>query len=72
MNMTEGVIWKQLIAFAMPLLVGNLFQQLYNTVDSVVVGNFIGSEALAVSLYLSIMGPRMIRNFTGRFIPAWH
>ena len=47
MNMTEGVIWKQLIAFAMPLLVGNLFQQLYNTVDSVVVGNFIGSEALA-------------------------
>lgn len=45
--MTEGVIWKQLLAFSMPLLVGNLFQQLYNTVDSVVVGNFIGSEALA-------------------------
>lgn len=45
--MTEGAIWKQLLAFSMPLLVGNLFQQLYNTVDSVVVGNFIGSEALA-------------------------
>lgn len=45
--MTEGVIWKQLLAFSMPLLVGNLFQQLYNTVDSVVVGNYIGSEALA-------------------------
>lgn len=45
--MTEGVIWKQLIAFSIPLLVGNLFQQLYNTVDSIVVGNFIGSEALA-------------------------
>lgn len=45
--MTEGVIWKQLIVFSIPLLVGNLFQQLYNTVDSVVVGNFIGSEALA-------------------------
>ena len=45
--MTEGVIWKQLIAFSLPLLVGNLFQQLYNTVDSVVVGNFIGSDALA-------------------------
>ncbi len=45
--MTEGVIWKQLLAFSMPLLVGNLFQQLYNTVDSVVVGNFIGSDALA-------------------------
>lgn len=45
--MTEGVIWKQLLAFSMPLLVGNLFQQLYNTVDSVVVGNYIGSQALA-------------------------
>lgn len=45
--MTEGVIWKQLIAFSIPLLVGNLFQQLYNTVDSVVVGNFIGKGALA-------------------------
>lgn len=45
--MTEGVIWKQLLAFSMPLLIGNLFQQLYNTVDSVVVGNFIGSGALA-------------------------
>jgi len=45
--MTEGVIWKQLLTFSLPLLVGNLFQQLYNTVDSVVVGNFIGSDALA-------------------------
>lgn len=45
--MTEGVIWKQLIAFSIPLLIGNIFQQLYNTVDSIVVGNYIGSEALA-------------------------
>ena len=45
--MTEGIIWKQLLAFSLPLLAGNLFQQLYNTVDSVVVGNFIGSDALA-------------------------
>ncbi len=45
--MTEGVIWKQILAFSIPLLIGNLFQQLYNTVDSIVVGNFIGSEALA-------------------------
>lgn len=45
--MTEGVIWKQLIRFSVPLLLGNLFQQLYNTVDSVVVGNYIGSQALA-------------------------
>lgn len=45
--MTEGVIWKQFLVFSIPLLIGNLFQQLYNTVDSVVVGNFIGRNALA-------------------------
>lgn len=45
--MTEGVIWKQMVIFSIPLLIGNLFQQLYNTVDSIVVGQFIGREALA-------------------------
>lgn len=45
--MTEGSISKQLIYFALPLLLGNLFQQLYNTVDSVIVGTYIGSNALA-------------------------
>jgi len=47
MDMTQGVIWKQLIMFAVPLLIGQLFQQLYSTVDSVVVGRFVGKEALA-------------------------
>ena len=45
--MTEGNIWKQLVFFALPLLVGNLFQQFYNTVDSIVVGNFVSTQALA-------------------------
>ncbi|GAA0791799.1 MATE family efflux transporter [Faecalicatena orotica] len=45
--MTEGSIWKKLLFFAVPLILGNLFQQLYNTVDSIIVGNYIGSEALA-------------------------
>ncbi|MEA4988504.1 MAG: MATE family efflux transporter [Anaerovorax sp.] len=45
--MTKGVIWKQLLLFSFPLILGNLFQQLYNMVDSIVVGNFIGSHALA-------------------------
>lgn len=45
--MTQGVIWKQLVLFSIPLLLGNLFQQLYNTVDSIVVGNYIGGNALA-------------------------
>ncbi len=45
--MTEGVIWKEILLFSIPLLLGNLFQQLYNAVDSVVVGNDIGAQALA-------------------------
>ena len=46
-NITEGVIWKGILRFAAPLLLGNLFQQLYNMVDSVIVGNFVGTGALA-------------------------
>lgn len=46
-TLTEGCIWKQLVAFAFPRFVGNLFQQLYNTADSLIVGNFLGSNALA-------------------------
>ncbi len=45
--MTEGVIWKHLAEFALPMAVGLLFQQLYNTVDTIVVGRFVGKEALA-------------------------
>lgn len=45
--MTEGPIWKKIITFAIPLFLGNLFQQLYNTADSLIVGNFLGSDALA-------------------------
>ena len=46
-RLTEGSIWRKIIGFAIPLFLGNLFQQLYNTADSLIVGNFIGSEALA-------------------------
>lgn len=46
-DMTSGPIAKQLILFAVPLLLGNFFQLLYNTVDILVVGNFVGKEALA-------------------------
>lgn len=43
----SGVIWKQLLVFFFPIVVGTLFQQLYNTVDAVIVGRFVGKEALA-------------------------
>lgn len=46
-DMTEGVIWKQLLLFALPIFLSNLFQQLYNVTDSIIVGQFVGSNALA-------------------------
>lgn len=46
-RMTNGPITKRMILFALPMMAGNLFQQLYNTVDSLIVGNFLGSSALA-------------------------
>ena len=45
--MTEGNIWKQIILFSIPLILGNLMQQLYNTADMIIVGQFVGSNALA-------------------------
>ena len=45
--MTSGTIWKEILLFSIPLILGNLFQQLYNIVDSIIVGNVVGSSALA-------------------------
>ncbi len=47
MNMTTGSPVKHILVFALPLFIGNVFQQLYNMVDSIIVGNFVGSNALA-------------------------
>ena len=46
-KLLNGSIWKGIVSFAIPLFLGNLFQQLYNTADSLIVGNFLGSDALA-------------------------
>lgn len=46
-QITEGVIWKQLLSFFFPILLGTFFQQMYNTVDTVIVGRFVGTQALA-------------------------
>lgn len=46
-DMTTGSIWKCMVSFAIPVFIGHLFQQLYNTADSIIVGNFVGKEALA-------------------------
>ena len=46
-RMTEGSIAGKLVRFAVPLFIGNLFQQLYNTADALIVGNMLGNDALA-------------------------
>ncbi len=62
-DMTSGNILKILISFAFPLLIGNLFQQLYNTVDSYVVGNYVSKEAFAA---VGSVGP-IINTAIGTF-----
>ena len=46
-DMTQGEPWKQIVIFTIPMLIGNIAQQLYNTVDSIVVGKYVGDNALA-------------------------
>ena len=46
-DMTVGTPWKSIVMFSIPLLIGNIAQQLYNTVDSIVVGHYVGDNALA-------------------------
>ena len=64
-DMTEGSIAGHLTAFALPLLFGNVFQMLYNTVDSIVVGNFVGKEALAAISSTTMIVNIMIFFFNG-------
>lgn len=63
---TEGTIWKQLLFFFFPILFGTFFQQLYNTADAVIVGHFVGKEALAmVGGSSAILTNLLVGFFTG-------
>lgn len=64
-DMTEGNIIKQLLLFSWPLLVGNIFQQLYNTVNAIILGNYIGSEALASVGVFNPINSLLLGLFTG-------
>ncbi len=68
--MSEGNIWKQLTLFAIPLVLGNIFQQLYNAVDSMIVGNFVGKEALAAVTSSSPIINLLISFFMGLSVGA--
>ena len=46
-DMTVGKPWEKIVAFTIPMLIGNIAQQLYNTVDSIVIGKYVGDNALA-------------------------
>jgi putative efflux protein, MATE family len=64
-DMTEGTIWKQLLFFAFPLLLGNVIQQFYNTADSIVVGNFVGAAALGAVTSVTPAINTLIGFFSG-------
>lgn len=64
-DLTQGAIWKQMILFSLPILVGYLFQNLYNSVDSLVVGNFVGKSALAAVNACSPISNLLVGFFTG-------
>lgn len=65
-QITEGVIWKQLLIFFFPIAIGTLFQQLYNTVDAIIVGRCVGKQALAsVGGSAAVLSNFVIGFFTG-------
>jgi putative MATE family efflux protein len=68
--MTRGPIYKQIISFALPLFWGQLFQQLYNIVDSIVVGNYVGRDALAAVSSSSSFVQLLVGLFVGIFMGA--
>ena len=69
-SLTSGSISKSIILFAIPLFLGNLFQQLYNTADSLIVGNFLGSSALAAVSSSGNLIFLMVGFFNGIFVGA--
>lgn len=69
-DMTTGSIWKRMVSFAVPVFLGNLCQQLYNAVDSVIVGKFVGKQALAAVASSGNLIFMMTGFFMGLFIGA--
>ena len=67
LDLTEGVIWKKFLLFLLPIAIGTLFQQFYSTVDAVIVGQFVGADALAaVGGSAAVIVQLVVGIFTGR------
>ena len=69
-DMTSGNIPRLILEFALPLMIGNVFQMLYNTVDSIVVGNFVGTQALAAVSSTTMITNMSVFFFNGFSIGA--
>ena len=69
-DMTSGPILRQLVLFALPLMLGNVFQMLYNTVDSVIVGQFVSKQALAAIGSTTMITNMMVFFFNGFSVGA--
>ena len=69
-DMTSGSIVQQVIRFSLPLMLGNIFQMLYNTVDVIVVGNFVGKEALAAVGSTTVIVNMLVFFFNGFSVGA--
>ena len=69
-DMTSGPILRQLVLFALPLMLGNVFQMLYNTVDSIIVGQFVSKQALAAIGSTTMITNMMVFFFNGFSVGA--
>ena len=69
-DMTGGSVYRQLILFSLPLMLGNVFQMLYNTVDSIIVGNFVSKQALAAIGATAMITNMMVFFFNGFSVGA--
>ena len=69
-DMTSGPILRQLVLFALPLMLGNVFQMLYNTVDSIIVGNYVSKQALAAIGSTTMITNMMVFFFNGFSVGA--
>ncbi|MDY5845252.1 MAG: MATE family efflux transporter [Bariatricus sp.] len=69
-RMTDGPIWKRIVLFAIPLFWGHLFQQCYNAADTLIVGNFLGSNALAAVSSSGSLIQLLVGLFNGTSIGA--
>ena len=69
-DMTQGAPWQRILEFSIPMLLGNVAQQLYNTADSVIVGIYVGDNALAAWPCSWASPPALVLSFPSPSVPG--